>query len=364
MKRNPTRKDPAVLIMAGGMGTRFWPASRERLPKQFLPICGPKPMVEESFDRAASLTDPQRIFVIINAHHRSTARKILGDRGARLVEEPCGRNTAPCIGLGCIHVIRRFGDLPTIALPADHFISGRTEFLRCLQQGVSLLDKGGLVTIGITPTYPETGYGYIEKGVSLSDGEAYRVDRFVEKPNLERAGEFLASGRYLWNSGIFIFKPSTMLKEIALHLPRLGEGLGRISESLGTERYPEILEEVYGGIEPISIDYGVMERTKEPVYVVEGRFGWSDVGSWAAVRKLREAEKDAEGNIASGKVLFLDTTNTFVHSQTERLIAVLGLDDLLVVDTEDVLLLADIKRSQEVRRFSEMVRRKGRTEYV
>ena len=353
MTVDSARDNPAIIIMAGGMGTRFWPASRESLPKQFLPICGSKPMVEESFLRIAALTEPRRILLIINARHRPLARKIIGDRRVRILEEPYGRNTAPCIGLGCIHVMKSFGDLPVIALPADHFISGKAEFRRSLRQGISLLEGGGIVTIGITPTYPETGYGYIEMGQTLSQEGAYSVNRFVEKPDMGEARGFLTSQNYLWNSGIFLFKASTMLREIMLHLPQTGRWLNEISKTIDTDRYSSTLEEAYREMESISIDYGIMEKTEEPIHVIKGDFGWSDVGNWAAVRRLREAEKDGDGNVVSGKALLLDTKKALVHSQTHRLIAVLGLSDLLIVDTDDVLLVADINESQGVRRFSE-----------
>jgi mannose-1-phosphate guanylyltransferase len=321
-------------------------------------------MLEECFLRIAPLTDPAKILVIINVRHRSLIRTILGDRGIQIVEEPYGRNTAPCIGLGCIHVLKNFGDLPIIALPADHYISGESEFRGCLRQGIALLKEGGIVTVGITPTHPETGYGYIERGPALGRGQAYRVNRFVEKPDLETARTYLAGQNYLWNAGIFLFRPSTMLRQIDTHLPRTGEALHRILEAVDTNRYLSTVEEAYRDMESISIDYGVMEKTDEPVYVIKGDFAWSDVGNWDAVRKLREAERDKDGNIVSGKTLLLDTSNTFVHSQTSRLIAVLGLENLLVVDTEDVLLLADLGQSQEVRRFPEKVREEGWPQFL
>ena len=364
MKEDSTRESLAIIIMAGGMGTRFWPASRESVPKQFLPICGPRSMVEECFDRVASLTDPEKIFVIINARHHSLTRKILGERGVQIVEEPYGRNTAPCIGLGCVHIMKRFGDLPVIALPADHFISDEVEFRRCLRRAVSLLKGGGIVTIGITPTHPETGYGYIERGPAVGNGEACIVNRFVEKPDLETATNFLTSQNYLWNAGIFLFRPSTMLREIGIHLPRIRKEIGHISEAINTDRYLATLEQTYREMEAVSIDHGVMEKTEEVVHVIEGNFGWSDVGNWAAVRNLRKTAKDGDGNIVSGEAVLLDTRNNFIHSGSGRLIAVLGLDNLLVVDTQDVLLIADINQSQEVRRFPEAVRQKGWTDYV
>ena len=364
MTRRSAHQQPAVIIMAGGMGTRFWPASRELVPKQFLTICGSKSLLEECFLRIAPLTDPERIFVIINASHRSLTEKILGGMGVRIVEEPYGRNTAPCIGLGCIHVVARFGDLPIIALPADHFVSDVARYRRCLRRGLSLLGNGGIVTIGIPPTHPETGYGYIEKGPPLQRRETHRVLRFVEKPDLDRAKGFLASGNYLWNSGMFLFRAQTMLREIDTRLPKIGEGLRLISKALEKGDYQPTLEKAYQEMESVSIDYGVMERTAEPVYVVQGDFGWSDVGHWAAVRELRAAEQDEEGNVTSGKVVLLNTRNAFVHSHGRRLIGVLGLENVLIVDTDDALLVANLSHAQRVRRLLEIVRERGWSEYL
>ncbi len=350
--------------MAGGMGTRFWPASREGIPKQFLPICGSRPMLEECFLRIAPLVDPDRIFVVVNIQHGELTRNLLRDKGTQIIEEPHGRNTLPCIGLGCVHIMKRFGDIPVIALPADHFISDEGAFRRCLERGVSLLGEGGIGTIGITPTHPETGYGYIEAGPMLGSRDVFRVVRFVEKPDVERARRFLGSGNYLWNAGIFLFRPSTMLREIGHHLPRIEQGLNRISKALETDSYLQTLEEAYREMKSVSVDYGIMEKTNEPIYVTKGEFAWSDVGNWAAVRKLREAEEDGNGNILPEKALVYDSRDSFVYSQRDRLIAVLGLDKLLVVDTEDVLLVANIDHSQELRHFPEKLKQKGWTEYV
>ncbi len=356
----------AVIIMAGGSGTRFWPASRESIPKQFLPICGPRPMLEESFLRVAPLADPDRFFVIINGRHHRLTEQILGKTGVGILDEPHGRNTAPCIGLGCIHILKTLGNIPVIAMPADSFITDEAKFRKCLRRGVSLLQQTGIVTIGILPTHPETGYGYIEKGTPLNaHGEtAFRVRRFTEKPDGETARAFLASGNYLWNAGVFLFKPETMLKEIGVHLPELRKGLDRIAEAIGTDQYRSVLEKVYRTIASVSIDYGVIEKTGESIYVIPADFGWSDVGSWSAVRELRAAERDQAGNLISGKTLLLHTRDASIHSQTNRLIAVFGLKDLLVVDTEDVLLVADINRSQELRRFPEMLKQKGWTQWL
>jgi mannose-1-phosphate guanylyltransferase len=364
MTKESVQKGPAIIIMAGGMGMRFWPASRENTPKQFLSICGDRSLVEECFLRVSPLTDPKRILVVVNVHHNALARTILGETGAQIVEEPYGRNTAPCIALGCIHVMKTFGDIPIIALPADHYISGEPEFRRCLVRGLSLVRDGSIVTVGIKPTSPETGYGYIEKGPPLGKGEACHVSRFVEKPDSEAARGFVTSEKYLWNAGIFLFKPSTMLGEFQTHLPRMHEEFDRISGAFETEDFPSIIEETYREMESISIDYGVMEKTDRAVSVVEGDFGWSDVGSWTALRELRRSQQDSNGNVVAGKIVLHETKDCFIHAQGGKMVAMLGLENVLVVDTEDVLFVADLNRSQEVRRFPEVLKKKGWTEYL
>jgi mannose-1-phosphate guanylyltransferase len=356
-----------IIIMAGGSGTRFWPASRERVPKQFLRVIGSQPLIEQTFSRVAPLATEEQVSVVVNQLHRELTEAVFRGRKTRILVEPVGRNTAPCIGLAAIHARKEAGQSPMVALPADHFIADEEAFCATLRAAARLAESGGIVTIGITPTWPETGYGYVRKGdqrPSVLSHQVFVVERFVEKPDAETALQYLASGHYLWNSGIFVFTPETILREIQSHLPALYEGLTVIERAIGTSAYDAVLNEVYPGLPNISIDYGVMEATKQPVYVVPGPFGWSDVGSWEALYQLREREQDAQRNLVDGHGLLLDTSGTFIYSRTDRLVATLGLENALIVDTPDALLVADLRRSQDVRRLVEDLRNRGQTERV
>jgi len=350
-----------IIIMAGGSGTRFWPASREDRPKQFLNIIGSLPLIEQTFLRVVPLTEEKRIYLIITALHRELTEKIFERRQVKILVEPFGRNTAPCIGLAAIHLRREAGDIPMVVLPSDHFIADERAFRSTLRAAAKLAQTGAIVTVGITPTRPETGYGYILKGSEqepVLSHPVFLVERFVEKPDLQTASQYLASGQYLWNSGVFVFTPNTILQEIQQHLPQVYQGLTILESQLNQVGYQATLEEVYTEWPSISIDYGVMEKTSRPVCVLPGPFGWSDVGSWRSLYELRREELDVQNNLADGQTLLVDTKGSFIYSLTNRLIATLGLTNILIVDTPDGVLVADLHRSQEVRRLTEELERK------
>jgi mannose-1-phosphate guanylyltransferase len=356
-----------LVIMAGGSGTRFWPASREACPKQFLPIYGSHPLIYETYRRVASLVEDERIFLVINRKHRPLVDQIFHSHPVRVIEEPEGRNTAPCVGLASLWVKRVFGDEPVAFLPADHYVGREELFQKAIAAGLSFAEEGGIVLLGSVPTYPETGYGYIERGERVSSSQEfsiYRVRRFVEKPDSEKAKLYLSRQDFFWNMGIFIFKPSLILSEIERHLPQLGQGLSRIEESMGSDRYPHILEEVYRSLTPISIDYGVMEKTSQKTYLIPGEYGWSDVGSWNSLFQIKEKERDSRGNLVQGKAILLDTEDSLIYSKNGRLIGVLGLKNALIVDTEDVLLISNLDRSQELRQFPELLSKRGWTQWI
>ncbi len=350
------------VIMAGGSGTRFWPLSRETKPKQFLDIIGQGPLIEETFLRISPFADEERVYVVINRAHRELTRKMFKGRGIQILEEPSGRNTAPCIGLAAVHIKRKWGDIPMAVLPADHFIGDGELFRTTLLAGIELSQGGGIVTIGIPPDNPETGYGYIKRGRkydSIKGQEVFAVDRFVEKPDKKRALLYMREGNYLWNSGIFIFRVEVFLKEIRNYLPNLYQGLTEIEGVMDGERYQTTLERVYSKLENISIDYGIMERTREPVYTITGNFGWSDVGSWQALSELKADQKDASGNLVEGLATIIDSRGSFIINRSEKVVALLGVNQMLVVNTPDALLVADLNRSQEVRAIAEAIKRKG-----
>jgi mannose-1-phosphate guanylyltransferase len=354
-----------AVIMAGGSGTRFWPASRDRLPKQFLKITGDRTMFEETIHRVRPFVAEDHIYAVVGQIHAELTRQALGASDASVLVEPVARNTAAAIGLAAIHVRRRDPDGVMIVLPADHFIADLENFARTAQAAAEVAAAAAIVTIGIQPTRPETGYGYIKLGEAAGralDRPYYRVAGFVEKPDQTKALNYLASNQYGWNSGIFVFTARTILKEIAACLPGLAAGLDQIEPAIGSANYDQTLERVYRQLESISIDYGVMEKTDAPVYAFKADFAWSDVGSWQALYELRAGEADADGNLLSGDVATVEAKSNLVYSTADRPIALLGVEGLIVVDTPDALLVADRTRSQDVKKFPEGFKRSGRTE--
>lgn len=354
-----------VIIMAGGSGTRFWPVSRSNQPKQFLNVIGTRPLVEETYHRVAPLVDDERIYVVVHESHRELTETMFKGKKVNILAEPLSRNTAPCIGLGLIHIVQKEGDEPVVVLPADHYIGDVDAFRRTLETTVQLAREGGIATIGIVPTRPDTGYGYIKAGNVYSEElEVFSVDAFVEKPPLALATRFLSEGGYYWNAGIFVFKAGLMLEEIRRHLPGVHARLDILKHHLDRREYTEVLRDVYRDIESVSIDYGVMEKTTTSVYVVPGWFPWSDVGSWQAVLEMRRHERDPCGNIVDGDAVVLDCRNVFIQSQSGRVIGCIGLEDVLIVDTSDALLVCRQGCAQDVRQCVDALKERGRDDVV
>ncbi len=312
--------------------------------------------------RIAPLANEERVYLVINQAHRELTGEIFEDRRIQILEEPYGRNTAPCIGLAAIHIKKRWGNIPMAVLPADHFIGDEELFRTTLRACIELSQGGGMVTIGIPPTKPETGYGYIKQGRrcdSIREQEVFEVDRFVEKPDEKRALLYIKEGNYLWNSGIFIFQADVILKEIGKYLPKLYQGLAEIERILDGDRYLPRLERVYADLESISIDYGIMESTREPVYTIPGNFGWSDVGSWQALFEMKDDQRDTSGNIVEGLATIIDSRDSFIINRSEKFVAIFGANQMLVVNTPDAVLVGDLNRSQEVRAIAEAIKRQG-----
>ena len=357
-----------AIIMAGGVGSRFWPRSRERSPKQLLEIAGEKTMIHNTVERLDGFIAPKNIFVVTNKLQKSAIAKQLPTITAEnIIVEPIGRNTAPCIGLAAMFVHRLDPDGVMVVLPADHIISDEKEFLRVLDVGVNVAyEDSSLVTIGIQPTHPETGYGYIQiveeeksKNGGLPEG-VFKVKTFAEKPNLPTAQRFVESGDFFWNSGMFIWRADVIFNEIKRSLPELHDHLMNIEPTLGTSLYEQSLEHAYGLIRGISIDYGVMEKT-ERVYVIRGNFGWNDVGSWDEVYRL--ATKDEQGNHLHGKIISFDSKNSYIHT-TDKLVATVGIDDLIIINTQDAILICKRGASQDVKEIVDHLRRKQMNEYL
>ncbi len=354
-----------AVIMAGGSGTRFWPRSRERMPKQLLSLVNERSMLQNTIDRLGDLVTPEQVLVVSTATQAEAIRQQLSNiPEENIIVEPKGKNTAPCIGLAALYARRRDPDSVMVVLPADHLIEGEEQFRQVLRTGERLArETEALVTIGIKPTYPSTGYGYIQFGELIenqNEVEAYRVKTFAEKPTLEVAKRFLSSGDFLWNSGIFIWKTATILHHIEELLPELYNGLMEIDKALGTPEEAEVVNRVYCQIRSVSIDYGVMEHAKN-VIVLKATFSWNDLGTWEEVYKI--SPKDENGNAITGLVVHKDTKGSLIDSP-HRLIATLGVENLVVVDSGDAILICHRDRAQEVRDIVEILRRKGLKEYL
>ena len=352
-----------AVIMAGGSGTRFWPVSRRKRPKQFLKITGKDPMVVETCNRLKPVVRDEEIILVVGKEHLSDARSLFKGRRVHMLAEPVGRNTAPCIGLGAIYA-QHLGCRGSVAfLPADHFIGDVPSFVQALQAAGELADKGGIVTLGIVPDRPETGYGYIRRDqghIDVSGLKAYRVSEFVEKPDLEKAAHYIVTGEYYWNAGIFVATPETILREISEHLPDLYRGLLRLREALGNNRLECELRGVYTELAGISFDYGVMEKTEGKVYVLPCECAWSDVGSWASLYDLSEEKHDDDQNLARGETILIDSQQCLISGSGDRLVACLGLKNCLVVDTAEALLVANLERSQDIRKIVEQLEKSGK----
>jgi len=350
------------VIMAGGSGTRFWPASRAHYPKQFLNIIGSGTMVEETLNRVKPLAKEEQTIIVSNKEHHQILHTLLGENRYVILEEPLGRSTAPCIGLAALYLKKQgILDKPMVVLPADHFIAEEETFRKILSIGCMLAQDGDIITVGIVPTRPETGYGYLERGEvkrKIGGVTVYDIKRFVEKPDQKTALRYLNSGKYFWNGGIFIFTPKTILEEIKLHLPSLYAGLQTIEEAMDTSKYQEVLLSVYQYLPSLSIDYGLMEKTKRTVLSLPGDFGWSDVGSWDSVYDLRKEKRDKEKNLTQGDVILIDSKSSLVFSQSDKVVVGLGIKDLLIVDTPDVVLVGNLKKSQDIRKIIEELKKR------
>jgi mannose-1-phosphate guanylyltransferase len=357
------------VIMAGGSGTRFWPLSRRSRPKQFLALAGDAPLLAATVNRLPPLARPKDTFVVCGPKHAAAARRMVSALPKEnFIVEPCARNTAPCVGLAALHVAAQDPRAVIAMLPADHHIGRPDAFRDALAAAAQLAEAGSIATIGIKPSRPETGYGYLKVGPRLAaraKGKArfqpHKVERFVEKPDVVTAARYLADGHYLWNSGIFVFRADVILEEIRRAMPVLGEQLDAIQRTVGTPAYARTLRRVFPDCPSISIDYGVMEKSHR-IAVVPADFGWSDVGSFAALSDVRPT--DHLGNVAEGDALVIDARNAVVLAKGGRPVAVIGLDDVIVVDAGDAVLVCRRDRAQDVRKAVEELSRRGREELL
>lgn len=352
-----------ALIMAGGRGERFWPKSRMSLPKQFLSLTDDgKTMIQLTVERILPLVNIEDIYIATNRDYKALVLEQLPNiPEENILCEPVGKNTAPCIGLGAVHIQKKYGDAIMMVLPSDHLIKYTSIFVNTLTDACEVAEQGeNLVTLGITPDSPETGYGYIKFIPNQTLGRAFAVERFVEKPNLETAKEYVASEQYFWNSGMFIWKVSTILNNMKTFLPNTFEGLERIQAAIGTEQQESVLEKEFYAFQSESIDYGIMEKA-DNIYILTGAFGWDDVGSWLAVGRIKTSNEF--GNVINGNVVTVNTKNSIIQGG-EKLIAMVGVQDMIVVDTEDALLICDKDSAGDIKKVLENLRICNQTKYL
>lgn len=362
-RRKAEQMKITALIMAGGRGERFWPRSRKNFPKQFLSLTNDgRSMLQLTVDRILPLTAIEDVFIVTNRDYKSLVKEQLpGIPDENILCEPAGRNTAPCIGLGAVHIERRYGDALMMVLPSDHLIKYNSMFLTVLSEACRLAEENtNLITIGITPSYPETGYGYIKFNPEERRGQAFSVERFVEKPDLAVAKEYLETEEYLWNSGMFVWKVSSILKDMELFMKDTWQGLLRIRDAIGTEAQELVLEREFQAFSSVSIDYGVMEKA-ENIYTVPGTFGWDDVGSWLAIERIRRTNE--AGNVVNGNVITINSRNCIIEG-TRKLIAAVGLEDLIVVDSDDAMLICEKSSSGDIKKVLENLKICNREEYI
>lgn len=373
--RQETQSDVYVVIMAGGSGTRFWPLSREAMPKQLLRIDGEETLIQQTIGRVSPLIPPDRIFIVTNRNHAEQIRFQLPEIGkGNFIIEPEAKNTAAAIGLAAVRIHHQDPEATMCVLSADHVIREQERFLGTLKGAFEAAGRGYLITIGIKPTRPETGYGYIEAGENIEVRskksevrekntdipDMFSVKRFVEKPDFEKAMEYLKDGHYYWNSGMFVWEVRVIMDEIRRHMPGLFEGLKEIELAHGKGDEGTVIGKVFSRLEPVSIDYGVMERS-DKVAVIPADIGWSDVGSWTALDEI--SIKDIHGNVITGNVVDVDSRNSILYA-SNRLVATLGLQDMIVVDTEDATLVCRKERAQDVKKIVAELKKRGAEEHV
>lgn len=363
------------VILAGGSGTRFWPRSRRARAKQVLALDGEKSMLQQTVERLKPLAGQDSTWIITNEFLAGEIADQLKQVPAKqIIQEPVARNTAPACGLAAFLIERENPDAVLGVFPSDHVIGDEPRFLKALQKGIALAAAGeNIVVLGIEPTRPETGYGYIETGDFAADDTALHVRRFTEKPNLNRAQEFLAAGNYYWNSGMFLWSARTLANAVREHLPETAPLLEKIAASFGTAQFEKTFRDLYPKCENISVDYAVLEPRSAKgehlsnLYCLPAEFSWNDLGSWASLYEYQMETRlrgDGDGNVAETEGhLALEASNNYAYSP-KKFVALIGVQNLVVVDTEDALLIVDRDHSQDVGKIVKELGLSGRTDLI
>jgi mannose-1-phosphate guanylyltransferase len=374
VKTNPEKLVACAVLLAGGRGTRFWPRSRTRTPKQLLNIVGNQTMLRMTMQRLGGVFETRDFWAVTNAEQAAAVRRELrGVPAGHVLAEPVGRNTAAAIGLAAIHLAHQHGDALMGVVPSDSYVADTARYRKVIRSALEVAGTTGrLVVLGIPPTRPETGYGYIEKGsglIRLRGAKAHEVKRFTEKPDIATARRYAASGRYFWNAGMFFWRVSTFLENLRRFLPGTYDALQQVGKTIGTRRYASALRATYPKLENISVDYALMEPATRltgvgrsqagrapAVFVIPANVGWSDIGSWAAVYELLAAKRDA--NVSAGPSFALDASGNYLWSP-KKFAAAVGVRDLVVVETDDALLICSRERSQDVGKIVKWLERGG-----
>jgi mannose-1-phosphate guanylyltransferase len=356
-----------AMIMAGGGGTRFWPRSRQKRPKQFLTLNNDRSLLQQAYDRLEAQVGPSNLWVITSAAHREeTAKQLPALHGDHIIGEPCGRDTAACIGLGAALIARQDPAAVMAVTPADHVIEPVQEFRRTVHVAEQMAEEHSraLITFGIRPAYPATGYGYIQRGKEIANRQGvgiFRVQRFREKPDHNTAEQFVASGEYYWNSGIFVWKAATILEALRQRQPKLFTAVERIADTWNTPQRESALRREYEGLDKISIDFAVMEHAEE-VLVVQAPYRWDDVGSWLALERMHP--QDADGNTVMATHCGLKTKGCVIVADPANVVATVGVSNLIIIQDGNATLVADRRDESTVKQIVELLKKKGLESYL
>ncbi len=355
-----------AVIMAGGSGTRFWPQSRKQRPKQLLRLAGPRTMIQATVDRVAEFIAAEQTWVVTNRQQAvETARQLADIPADQILIEPCGRNTAPCIGLAAIRLLERDPDAAMLVMPADHVIGTKTQFEAGVRAAMEIVesDPQALVLFGVTPDYPATGFGYIERGEALArHAKSYQVASFQEKPDRKKAEEFAATGKFYWNCGIFVWRADRILNALAEYEPEIYQKLQKLKPAIRTENWDNALEAIFPEMKSISIDYAVLERAPG-VIVVEAPYAWDDVGSWEALPRL--LGEDENQNTVDAAFCGLETKGCIVRSTVEdHLVAAIGMEDCIIVHTPDATLVAKKDNPEAVKQLVALIEKAGHAQHL